>query len=124
MQNIAILLTLLLLPYWALIPAHISEPVRGRIGIALVFAFSRWALHQNLGNDPDASFFRADACSADLRHRNFRVTGRFTILIPALSRYTGIALCLFLLLILPSNVYAAFQRIDFGGHGAGPVYLL
>ena len=29
-----------------------------------------------------------------------------------------------LLLVLPSNVYAAFQRIDFGGHGAGPAYLL
>jgi uncharacterized membrane protein len=49
---------------------------------------------------------------------------RVAILIPSLSRYTGIALGVFLLLVLPSNVYAAFQRIDFGGHGAGPAYLL
>jgi len=41
MQNIAIILTLLLLPYWALIPAHVSEPLRGRIGVALVFVFTR-----------------------------------------------------------------------------------
>jgi hypothetical protein len=40
MQNIAIILTLLLLPYWALIPAHVSEPLRGRMGVALVFAFT------------------------------------------------------------------------------------
>jgi hypothetical protein len=40
MRNIAIIITLLLLPYWALIPAHLQEPLRGRIGIALVFAFT------------------------------------------------------------------------------------
>jgi uncharacterized membrane protein len=40
------------------------------------------------------------------------------------ARPVGLALCIFLLLILPSNVYAAFQRVDFRGHGAGPIYLL
>jgi hypothetical protein len=40
MQNIAIILTLLLVPYWLLIPAHLSEPLRGRIGVSLVFAFT------------------------------------------------------------------------------------
>ena len=54
----------------------------------------------------------------------FELLAAIAILIPALSRYTGIALCFFLLLVLPSNVYAAFQRIDFGGHGVGPIYLL
>jgi hypothetical protein len=46
------------------------------------------------------------------------------ILIPAVSRQTGTVLCIFLLLIRPSNFYAAFQRVDFGGHAAGPSYLL
>lgn len=36
----------------------------------------------------------------------------------------GWAWCIFLLLVLPSNIYAAWQRVDFGGHAAGPVYLL
>jgi hypothetical protein len=40
MRNIAIIITFLLLPYWALIPAHLQEPLRGRIGIALVFVFT------------------------------------------------------------------------------------
>jgi hypothetical protein len=40
LQNVAIILTLLLLPYWVLIPAHVSEPFRGRIGVALVFVFT------------------------------------------------------------------------------------
>ena len=40
MRNIVIILTLLILPYWALIPAHLSEGLRGRIGVALVFGFT------------------------------------------------------------------------------------
>jgi len=39
-RNIAIILALLLLPYWVLIPAQVAEPIRGRIGILLVFAFT------------------------------------------------------------------------------------
>ncbi|HEY3914505.1 MAG TPA: hypothetical protein VGN61_08470 [Verrucomicrobiae bacterium] len=40
MLNVAIMLALLLAPYWALIPAHVAEPERARIGVALVFAFT------------------------------------------------------------------------------------
>ena len=54
----------------------------------------------------------------------FELLAALAILIPPLSRYVGLVLGVFLLLILPSNVYATFQRVDFGGHGAGPVYLL
>jgi len=54
----------------------------------------------------------------------FELLASVAILIPSASRQTGILLCIFLLLILPSNIYAAVQRVDFGGHGAGPTYLL
>jgi len=40
MANIVIILALLLLPYWALTLTHAPEPLRGRIGVALVFAFT------------------------------------------------------------------------------------
>ena len=40
MQNIAIIVTLLFLPYWLLMPAHLSESLRGRIGVSLVFAWA------------------------------------------------------------------------------------
>jgi hypothetical protein len=31
---------------------------------------------------------------------------------------------LMLLCLLPANIYSAINRVDFGGHGAGPIYLL
>src|SRR5262245_14706285 len=125
MQNIVIILTLLLLPYWTLIPMHISEPLRGRIGVALVFAFTSIghfiktsAMTQMLPNWMPARVPLIYVSGV------FELLGAVAILVPSLSRQTGIVLCIFLLLILPSNVYAAFQRVDFGGHAAGPVYLL
>jgi uncharacterized membrane protein len=125
MQNIAIILTLLLLPYWALIPAHVSEPLRGRIGVALVFAFTAIGhfvktaeMKQML---PPWVPMRVPAIYLS---GIFELLAAIAILIPSLSRYVGLALCIFLLLILPSNIYAAIQRLDFGGHGAGPIYLL
>ena len=125
MQNIAIIVTLLLLPYWALIPAHVSEPLRGRIGVALVFVFTSVghfiktsAMTQMLPN-------WLPACVPLIYLTGIlELVAAILILVPSLSRQTGIVLCIFLLLILPSNVYAAIQRVDFGGHGAGPVYLL
>jgi uncharacterized membrane protein len=125
MQNIAAILTLLLLPYWLLMPAHLSESLRGRIGVSLVFAFTA------VGH-----FIKTSAMTqmlpgwVPMRISLIYLTGIFellaavAVLITPLARPTGLALCIFLLLILPSNVYAALQRVDFGGHGAGPVYLL
>jgi len=44
--------------------------------------------------------------------------------IPKLRKLTGTLLIAWLIGILPFNIYAAIGRIDVGGHGAGPVYLL
>lgn len=44
--------------------------------------------------------------------------------IPKLRKLTGVLLIAWLIGILPFNIYAAIERIDVGGHGAGPVYLL
>src|SRR5687768_979808 len=46
------------------------------------------------------------------------------LLIPRFARVTGMAAIAFLILVFPGNIYAAMHRVDFGGHGAGPVYLL
>ena len=125
MQNIAILLSLLLLPYWLLVPANVSEPLRGRIGVALVFAFT------GVGHFIKTSaMIQMLPASVPMRVPIVYASGVFellasvAILIPSASRQTGILLCIFLLLILPSNIYAAVQRVDFGGHGTGPIYLL
>jgi uncharacterized membrane protein len=125
MQNIAIILALLFLPYWALIPAHVTESVRGRLGILLVFAFT--GIGHFIKTKPMSQMLPA---WVPMRVPLIYVTGVFelvagvAIFIPPLSRHAGLLLCIFLILILPSNVYAAFQRVEFGGHGMGPKYLI
>jgi uncharacterized membrane protein len=124
-QNIAIILTLLLLPYWALIPAHLSEGFRARIGVSLVFAFTAVG-HFTKTSEMTQMLPPWVPMHVPMIYLSgiFEVLAAIAILITPLSRHVGLALCLFLILILPSNAYAAFQRIDFGGHGAGPIYLL
>ena len=41
-----------------------------------------------------------------------------------LMLFVGILLCLFLVGVLPANIDAAIRRVPFGGHEAGPSYLL
>ena len=50
--------------------------------------------------------------------------GAIAIWIPKLRKFTGAFLIIMLLGLLPINIYATIERIDVGGHGAGPVYLL
>src|SRR4030095_6599604 len=102
-----------------------GEPLRGRVGVALVFAFTT-AGH----------FLKTSEMTqmlpgwVPMRVPLVYVTGVFellaalAILITPAARPVALSLWIFLLLMLPSNVYAAFQRVDFGGHAAGPGYLL
>lgn len=48
----------------------------------------------------------------------------FGLLTPRHARLAGIAAIAFLILVFPGNVYAAVNRVEFGGHAAGPTYLL
>lgn len=50
--------------------------------------------------------------------------GAIGVWIPRLTRLTGFLLIVMLVGILPANIYSAINRVDFGGHEAGPVYLL
>lgn len=45
------------------------------------------------------------------------------LLVSRLARPTGIFLIGYLILIFPSNVYAAIERVPMGGHAMGPKYL-
>ena len=54
----------------------------------------------------------------------FEILAAITVLVPDWSRAVGILLCLFLVGVLPANIDAAIRRVPFGGHGAGPNYLL
>lgn len=102
-----------------------SPPARARVGLSLFFAFTA------MGH-----FIRTEAMaemlppSVPYRVGLIYLTGAFELLgaagvwVPQLRRLTGLCLIVMLLSVLPSNVYAALNRVDFGGHEAGPAYLL
>jgi uncharacterized membrane protein len=97
----------------------------GRMGLAFVFAYAA------LGH-----FVRTDAMaemippSVPRRRALIQVSGVFELVLVILvlawpkSRLVGLMIIGFLIAIFPSNVYAAVRRVDFGGHSAGPRYLL
>lgn len=125
MLNIGIILVLLFFPYGALALSRLSKPQRGRISAAFVFLFT------GVGHFiKTAEMTQMLPDTIPVRTALIHFTGVFELvaaiclLIPRTARPTGIVLCVFLLLVLPSNVYAALMRIDFGGHAAGPIYLL
>lgn len=46
------------------------------------------------------------------------------ILIPASSHFASLIAITFLVAATPLNVYSAYQKVAFGGHAAGPRYLM
>lgn len=54
----------------------------------------------------------------------FELLGAAGVWIPGLVRLTGLLLILMLIGVLPANIYSAINRVDFGGHAAGPAYLI
>jgi uncharacterized membrane protein len=127
MRNVALILLLLVGPFFALAPFGVAATLRGRIGITCVFLFT------GMGH-----FFLTKPMTAMLPPRIpekwrfpliyvsgvFELAGAVAVLVPSWSRTVGILLCAFLVLVLPANIYSAIRRVPFGGHGAGPVYLL
>ena len=103
----------------------VPQAARARVGVSLFFAFTA-AGH----------FIRTEEMSQMLppsvayRVGIIYLTGVLELLgavgvwIPRLRRLTGLCLVLMLICLLPANVYSAVYRVDFGGHGAGPSYLL
>ncbi len=52
------------------------------------------------------------------------LAGAIGLWISVFSRAAGIGLFIFLAAVFPANIYAAVHRIDVGGQGGGPLYLL
>ena len=116
-------LVITLLPYFS--PQfNLRFSTRARIGLTLFFLFT------GIGH-----FIRTDAMAAMLppsvpyRVELIYLTGVFELLgaigvwIPRLMKITGVCLILMMLAVLPANIYSAFNRVEFGGHEYGPVYL-
>lgn len=131
-MQLLFLFLLLVTPYLILTLAgrwigsfEIAPARRARVGLTLFFVFTA------IGH-----FVRTEEMSAMIpsfipyRTELIYITGVLELLgaigvwIPSLVRLTGICLILMLLCLLPANIYSAIHRVDFGGHGAGPIYLL
>lgn len=131
-MTLLLLLLLLVLPYVILTLVarwvsgfQISRVKRARVGLTLFFFFTA------IGH-----FLRSEEMAMMLppvvpyRVELIYLTGVFELLgaigvwIPRLTRLTGLLLIIMLIGILPANIYSALKRVDFGGHGAGPLYLL
>jgi uncharacterized membrane protein len=131
-MTLVVLFLLLTLPYLILtligklFPRFNLAPAkRARVGLSLFFAFS--ALGHFIRTEGMAEMLPA---SVPYRIEIIYVTGILELLgaigvwIPRLTRLTGILLIVMLVGLLPANIYSAINRVEFGGHGAGPVYLL
>jgi uncharacterized membrane protein len=131
-MQLLVLLLLLVAPYLILTLAgrwisglKIAPAARARVGLTLFFVFT------GLGH-----FIRTEGMvemvppSIPYRVELIYLTGVLELLgavgvwVPRLMRLTGLCLILMLIGILPANIYSAVHRVDFGGHGAGPTYLL
>jgi uncharacterized membrane protein len=122
--NVAIILTLLVAPYLAAWVFHLNVIAGGRIGICAVFLFAA------IGH-----FFKTEQMMQMLpsfvpaRRALIYISGAVEVLfgiavlaIPG-PFYVGLCIIGYLIVIFPSNIYAARQRISFGGHSIGPRYL-
>ena len=131
-MQLLLLLLLLVAPYLVLTLVSrwssglkMRQTVRARVGLSLFFTFTA------LGH-----FVKTEEMSAMLppsipyRVGLIYITGVLELLgaigvwIPSLMRITGVCLIVMLIGILPANIYSAFKYVDFGGHSAGPAYLL
>ena len=130
-MQLLFLLLLLVVPFLVLTLVNrstrfrISSSTRARVGLSLFFLFT------SVGH-----FIRTEEMAAMLppaipyRVELIYLTGVLELLgalgvwIPGLMRLTGVCLILMLVGILPANIYSAINHVEFGGHAAGPAYLL
>jgi uncharacterized membrane protein len=131
-MTLLFLLFLLIAPYLILTLAgrwisslKMAPSKRARVGLSLFFVVTALA-HFNTTEE----MARMIPSSIPYRIELIYLTGMFELLgaigvwIPRLERLTGLLLIVMLIGLLPANIYSAFNRVEYGGHSAGPVYLL
>ena len=116
---------LLTLAGWFVPSVHFEPRTRARVALSLFFAFT--GIGHFIKTDELVSMMPP---SVPYRLAAVYVTGVLELLgaigiwLPQFRKLTGICLIALLAAFLPVNIYAALQRVDFGGHELGPAYLL
>ncbi|MGH7454950.1 MAG: DoxX family protein [bacterium] len=131
-MTLLFLLLLLVVPYVLLTLAErwsagwkIAPATRARVGLSLFFIFT--AIGHFIKTEEMAAMLPAFVPN---RVAIIILTGVLELLaaigvwIPRLKRITGWCIMLMLIGFLPANIYSAINRVDFGGHESGPIYLL
>ena len=131
-MTLIFLLFLLIAPYLILTLAgrwvprlKMAPSKRARVGLSLFFVVT--ALAHFMTTEEMA---RMIPSSIPNRVELIYLTGVLELLgaigvwIPRLERLTGLLLIVMLIGLLPANIYSAINRVDYGGHDAGPIYLL
>jgi uncharacterized membrane protein len=104
---------------------QIPSRTRARVGLTLFFLFT--GVGHFIKTEEMAAMLPA---SVPYRVGIIYITGLLELMgaigvwIPRLLKLTGLCLILMLVGVLPANIYSALNRVDFGGHGSGPAYLL
>lgn len=103
----------------------LSRSLRGRISLAIFFIFTGMS-----------HFFRPELfvqMLPPILPMQFeiiyatgfvQILGAVGLLFPRVAPFAAVGLILFLIGVLPANIYAAYNSVSFGGSEAGPVYLL
>lgn len=102
-----------------------SARARARVALSVFFAFTgigHFVKTEELASMLPASFpFRVTAVYVS---GVLEVLGAIALWINPIRKLTGLCLIAMLCAFLPINIYAALQRVEFGGHELGPAYLL
>ena len=125
MRNIAVMMLVLLVAFAAARVAGASAGFAGRVGLAALFCFTA------LGHFAmPAEMLGMLPAGVPARKLIVLLSGvldaalAIGLLLPATAHAAAVAALVFLVAAAPLNVYAACHRVAFGGHGAGPRYLL
>lgn len=104
---------------------HMSAPARARVGLSLFFAFTALG-HFVRTNEMAAMLPDSVPYRVELIYLTgvLELLGAIGIWLRQLHKLTGACLMLLLIAILPANIYSAINHVEFGGHAAGPAYLL
>src|SRR5215203_3675200 len=129
-MTLLFLLLLLIAPYLILTLVgrrapgfKLASAKRARVGLSLFFMFT--AIGHFIRTEEMAAMVPP---SVPYRIELIHLTGVLELLgaigvwIPRLVGVTGLLLIVMLIGLLPANIYSALNRVEYGGHGAGPAY--
>lgn len=131
-MTLLFLLLLLVAPYLLLTLADryvagfkTAPATRARVGLSLFFVFTAlghfFSPREMSGMLPAFVPYRVEIIYLT---GILELLGAVGVWIPRLMKLTGLCLILMLVCLLPSNIYSAINRVEFGGHAGGPAYLL